>query len=275
MLDPEELQESESWIPEKIPADKPSAARIYDHLLGGYHNFACDRAVVEQLLVQYPDMKETAQINRAFLRRAVNYLLEQGIEQFLDLGSGIPTVGNVHQLAQAAIPTARVVYVDIDPIAVAHSKAILADNPYAAAIRADVRDTEKILTHPDLNQLLDFTKPIGLMLVALLHYVIDDAEALSTVNTLKDAISLGSFLTICHPAHEATPENIDDLHETFKSAQDFNVRSRVQIEKYFTGFEPIPPGLVLAPLWRPESPQDVGMDNPEKSFTLAGIGKKI
>jgi len=275
MLEPEELQEAETWIPEKTPTDRPSAARIYDHLLGGYHNFACDRAVVEQLLVQYPDLKQTAQINRAFLHRAVNYLLEQGIEQFLDLGSGIPTVGNVHQLAQAAIPTTRVVYVDIDPIAVAHSKTILANNPYAAAIRADVRDTEKILTHPDLKRLLDFTKPIGLMLVALLHYVIDDAEALRTVNTLKNAISVGSFLTLSHPAQEAAPENINDLHETFKSAQDFNVRSRIQIEQYFSGFESIPPGLVLAPLWRPESPQDVGMDNPEKSFTLAGIGKKI
>lgn len=275
MLEPEEMHESETWIPEKIPADKPSAARIYDHLLGGYHNFPSDRAVVQQLLLQYPDMKETAQINRAFLRRAVNYLLEQGIKQFLDLGSGIPTVGNVHQLAQAATPTARVVYVDIDPIAVSHSKAILAGNQYATAIRADVRDTDKILAHPDLKRLLDFTKPIGLMLVALLHYILDDDEALRTVNTLKDAIVIGSFITIAHPAQEATPENIDELHDTFKSAQDFNVRSRARIEQYFSGLESISPGLVLAPLWRPESPQDLGMDNPEKSFTLAGMGKKI
>jgi len=275
MFEPEGLHKSETWVPEKIPADKPSAARIYDHLLGGYHNFACDRAVVQQLLVQYPDLKETAQMNRAFLRRAVNYLIDQGIDQFLDLGSGIPTVGNVHQLAQEATPTARVVYVDIDPIAVAHSKTILEDNQYAAAIRADVRDTNNILAHPDLKRLLDFTKPIGLMLVGMLHYLIDDDEAFSTVNTLKDTISRGSFISISHPAHEATPENIDEIHKTFKSAQDFNIRSRVQIEQFFSGYQLIPPGLVFAPLWRPESKTDVGMDNPEKSFTLAGMGKKI
>ena len=148
---------SEVWIPEGIPLDRSSAARIYDFLLGGGHNFEADRRIAARMLEVYPEMRLAVQLNRAFLRRAVHFLVEQGIEQILDLGSGIPTVGNVHQVAQAANPVTRVVYVDIDPVAVAYSKAMLKGNARATAIRADLRYPEAILSCGDLKARRTFT----------------------------------------------------------------------------------------------------------------------
>ncbi|MGD8515532.1 MAG: SAM-dependent methyltransferase, partial [Anaerolineae bacterium] len=146
----------QSWIPNAIPLDRPSPARIYDCLLGGYHNFAIDREIAGKMKEICPEMSQSAQANRAFLRRAVRFVMAQGIDQILDLGSGIPTVGNVHEEAQAINPEARVVYVDIDPVAVAHSNAILEDNLRAVAIQADVRDIEGILALEQVQDLLDF-----------------------------------------------------------------------------------------------------------------------
>jgi len=269
-----QIQDPALWVPEEVPVDKPSPARIYDYLLGGYHNFECDRKVVDQMLEQYPDMMESAQVNRGFLRRAVHYLLKQGIDQFLDIGSGIPTVGNVHELAQAYSPEARVYYVDIDPIAVSHSKAILEDNPNAAAIQADVRDTDKILNHPEVVKLLDFNKPLGLMIVATIHYVVDDEDAQGAVERLRNALSVGSYLTLSQPVDIASPENMEDLKNSFKPAANTKIRSREDIAQFFSGLEIIEPGLVFAPQWRPESPNELGLDHPEKSFTLAAIGRK-
>ncbi|MEJ2211651.1 MAG: SAM-dependent methyltransferase [Anaerolineae bacterium] len=196
----------ERWIPPEIPLDKPNPARIYDYLLGGYHNFEQDRAVAEQMVQIYPDLFLTAQVNRSFLRRAVTFLLAQGIDQFLDIGSGIPTMGNVHEVAQAANPEAHVVYVDVEPVAVAHGRTMLAGNERAAAIRADVREPEAILAHPEVKRLLDFERPVGLLMVALLHYVIDDAVAYRAVERLRRAMAPGSYMALAHttPVTSAT-----------------------------------------------------------------------
>src|SRR5579884_3165576 len=143
------------WAPRDVPLDRPSAARMYDYYLGGFHNFELDRQMAEQAIALWPELPLIMRANRGFLRRAVNYLVTQGIDQFLDIGSGIPTVGNVHEVAQRANPNARVVYVDIDPIAVAHSRAILGDAPNVAVIQADLREPESILGHPKVTGLLD------------------------------------------------------------------------------------------------------------------------
>ncbi len=265
-----------AWVPDSVQLDRPSVARIYDCLLGGHHNFEADRTVVEKLLEHLPDLRLTAQANRGFLRRAVGFLLGEGIDQFLDIGSGIPTAGNVHALAQAINPAARVVYVDIDPTAVAHSQALLADNPRAIAIQADARHAEEILDHPDVKRTLDFGRPLGLLLVAVLHYVMEDQEAYSAVKTLRDALAPGSYLVVAHTALEAharIPERAE-LIKTFQRAQPTRARYRAAIQQFFGGFTLVEPGIVFAPTWRPEGPDDPLLDRPEAAQTLVGIGRK-
>src|SRR5215218_6066853 len=162
--------------------ERPSPARIYDYLLGGYHNFEVDRVVAGKFRKALPDMPLYMQANRAFLRRVVRYLLDSGIDQFLDIGSGIPTVGNVHEAAQAINPTACIVYVDIDPVAVRQSEEILMDNANATVIQGDLRQPETILEHPDVQRFLDFDKPVAVLLMAILLFVTDDEDAYRTVD---------------------------------------------------------------------------------------------
>ena len=266
--------ESEGWIPEGVPLEKPSAARIYDYLLGGYHNFEIDRTIADKMIGVFPDMKLSAQANRAFLGRAVTYTVEQGIAQILDLGSGIPTVGNVHEVAQAIDPAVRVVYVDIDPVAVAHSRSMLKDNANATAIRADVREPELILNHPELRGLLDFEQPVGLLLVTVLHYIVDDEKATNVVHTLGEALAPGSCVVIAHSAAEFNPPEQVQLGELFGTASTTVSRYGEQIARFFEGFELVEPGLVYAPLWRPEGADDLLLDRPERAFTRAGVAWK-
>jgi hypothetical protein len=265
-----------AWVPDCVLLDRPSIARIYDHLLGGHHNFEADRTVVEKLLEHLPDLRLTAQANRGFLRRAVGFLLDEGIDQFLDIGSGIPTEGNVHELAQAANPAARVVYVDIDPTAVAHGQALLADNRHAIALQADARHAEEILDHPDVRRMLDFDRPLGLLLVAVLHYVLEDQEAYSAVKTLRDALAPGSCLVIAHTALETYAEIPEraEMSQTIRRAQPSRSRDRAGIQQFFGGFTLVEPGIVFAPTWRPAGPDDPLLDRPEAAHTLVGIGRK-
>lgn len=170
--------------PIDISSDTPSVARMYDYLLGGFHNFAIDREAAERVKRIYPDIALGMQANRAFLRRVVNFLLARGIDQFLDIGSGIPTVGNVHEVAERINPAARIVYVDSDPMAVAHGEVILQGNTHATVIQADARRPEKILNDPKVKYLLDFQRPVGVLIVALLHFIPDDANAYHLVGQL-------------------------------------------------------------------------------------------
>nr|BFE71665.1 hypothetical protein GCM10020092_049660 [Actinoplanes digitatis] len=171
---------------------RPSSARIYDALLGGNHNFEVDREAAKRLLSMIPAAGEMARANRAFLNRAVRFLLDAGVRQFLDIGSGIPTVGNVHEIAQSREPGARVVYVDIDPVAVAHAGEILRDNPLATAVQADMRFPQAILDHAEVRKLIDLDRPVGLLLVSMLHFVPDD-DAFVAVDRLREAL-LSRFL---------------------------------------------------------------------------------
>ena len=264
------------WAPDDVPLDKPNAARMYDYFLGGYHNFAIDRAAAEQVIAIYSDTPLVMQANRAFLRRAVKFLVEQGIDQFLDIGSGIPTVGNVHEVAQQLNPAARVVYVDMDPIAVRHSEAILRDNPNAAVIQADVREPEQVLNHRHVRRLLDFSQPMAVLLLFLVHFVTDDEQAYHLVRVLRDAIAPGSFMAISHGCHDNVPREIVERVEGLyaRSTTPTRVRSRAQIERFFDGLEPVEPGLVYLPVWRPEGPDDPLLDLPERCVTLGGVARK-
>jgi hypothetical protein len=264
------------WTPQEVPLDRPSAARVYDYLLGGFHNFENDRMVAEQLAEVYPEIKLAAQVNRGFLRRAVRFLVGQGIEQFLDIGSGIPTVGNVHEVAQSINPATRVVYVDKDPVAVAHSQAILVDNPHATAIKADLCEPEKILGHPEVRNLLDLDRPVGLIMVAVLHYVLDDELAYRSVRTYYDSLAVGSHLAVAHTVQESQFGEVDEeLNTAFRAASDTRVRSWREIERFFDGWQLVEPGLVFTPLWRPDGPDDPFFDDPSGGFTLSGVGIKL
>ncbi|MGD8397679.1 MAG: SAM-dependent methyltransferase [Anaerolineae bacterium] len=264
-----------SWVPEGMQFEKPSAARLYDYLLGGYHNFEADRAVADRLVQLFPEIRLAARVNRAYLRRAVTFLVEQGCEQFLDLGSGIPTVGNVHEIAQGINPSARVVYVDIDPVAVSHSQALLEGNAQAVAIEADARDPLAILERPEVRHLLDLDAPLGVLMVALLHYVLDDDVAYRLVATVRDRVAAGSYLAIAHSETRVEPEELaQDLAVTFHQASRAKDRTFDEISCFFEGWALVPPGLVHTPLWRPEGPDDLLLDEPKRALTLAGVAYK-
>jgi hypothetical protein len=263
-------------IPDPYPEDKPSAARMYDYYLGGDHNFEVDRIAAEQVISSNPDVPRAASANRAFLRRCVTFLVQQGIDQFLDLGSGLPTVGNVHEVAHKTNPAARVVYVDNDAIAVRMSQALLVDNPHAGVVRADIRQPEPILRHTEVARLLDLSRPVGVLLLSVLHFVPDDAEAYHLVRVLRDVMAPGSYLALSHVTYERlSAEAIEQGEAVYaRSTTPAKGRTRAEIAAFFEGLDLVEPGLVYLPLWRPESSRDVFHDEPERSLIFAGVGRK-
>jgi hypothetical protein len=212
---------------------------------------------------------------RAFLGRAVRYLVrEAGIRQFLDIGSGIPTERNVHEVAQMAAPGSRVVYVDNDEVAVAHSRLMLEDNPDATVIQADLREPDKILADPETQLLIDFTQPVALLLLAVLHFVPDQACPAQILASLREAAAPGSYLVICHSCRDVKPDTADSATAVYNSrvAAQLSVRTRDEIAALFDGFTLVAPGLVWIPEWRPDSPADVP-ENPERFWALVGMGR--
>ncbi len=257
-----------------------TAARIYDYYLGGTHNFPVDVEVAKRVLARNPSTSAMARTNRAFLRRAVRFLVDAGVRQFLDIGSGMPTVGNVHEVAQRAAPDSRVVYVDIDPVAVSESQELLAGNPLAIAVQGDVRAPERILGNGQVRKLLDFSQPVGLLLVALLHFVPGDEEAYGAVATLADALAPGSYLVISHFTTEAAPVSkeelarVQDMYQR-QTATPFRQRNRAEVARFFAGRgELVDPGVVWVPQWRPaaDAPADFA-DDPSASVGLAAVGR--
>jgi len=265
-----------TWMSAQVLPDRPNGARIYDYYLGGYHNFEVDRLAADRLAETNPDVRLSSWVNRAFLRRCVQFLVAQGINQFLDIGSGIPTVGNVHEVAQAVDPSARVVYVDIDPVAVSHSQAMLHGNPGAVAIRADARQPDQILGHAEVRRLLDWSKPAAVLFVAVLHLLPDDDQAYRAVLTLRDVLTAGSYVAVSHPSYEDAPptllQQVNKLTE--QSASRYQYRTLAKIRHFFDGLDLVEPGLVYTPLWRPEDPQDLFVDEPQRAFCFAGVGVK-
>ncbi|WP_037914620.1 SAM-dependent methyltransferase [Actinacidiphila yeochonensis] len=266
-----------SWAPQGIDLSVPSVSRIYDYFLGGSHNFEVDREAAKVALAALPGIPKVGQANRAVMRRAVNLAVERGITQFLDIGSGIPTFGNVHEVAQARRPGARVVYVDNDPVAVQHSRAVLSDNHDATIAAADLRDPVSILEAPETRALLDLDRPVALMLVAVVHFLSDADKPAEIIATLRDALAPGSMMLITHgTASEAGilpgQRNVQQVYQ--RTATPLILRSAAQLEPFFEGFEILEPGIVPLPHWRPEGDGDPQYDDPIVLTGLAGAGLK-
>jgi len=263
------------WVVGGIDLDRPNPARIYDYLLGGHHNFAADRKVAEQLKEVYPIVIEATVAVRAFVRRAIELFAREGIDQFLDIGSGLPTEGNVHELARAIIPDARVVYVDIDPVVIAHSSQILKDDPRATIIEGDVRYPESILGHKSVVDLLDFGRAMGLTMTSLLHFVAEDEVAYGATETLIEAIAPGSHVAMTHAIVEPESEQVmADVEDSYRSAAEGKARTPEEFAKFFDGLEILEPGLVVPPLWRPEGPDDLLLDSVDMLNAMVGVGRK-
>ncbi len=258
--------------------ERPNVARIYDAALGGHANFVADRAALDALLDAYPDTRRAAQANRAFLRRAVAFLTGQGIDRFLDVGSGLPTVGNVHEVAQRANPTARVVYVDNDPVAVRYSRELLEEEGASGvtAVEADLRDPTAILARPEVRRLLAARRPLALLLLAVLPLIPDDDEARRAVGQLTAALPSGSYLAISHATREggAAEALVQFARQYEVRTSPVAFRPRATIEGFFAGCALVPPGLVFVPAWHPDSAHDILVDEPERAAAVAGVGRK-
>ncbi|GAA3451739.1 SAM-dependent methyltransferase [Dactylosporangium matsuzakiense] len=234
---------------------KPAtAARMYDYYLGGIHNFEADRAAADMVMAQFPFIRDAARANRAFVAKAVRYVAEAGVRQFLDLGSGIPTVDNVHSIVRRAQPGARVVYVDIDPDAVAESMDILSGDRDAVAVRGDVQDPSAVLNHPDVRRILDFGRPIGLVAAAVLHFLPDHRAAERILAEYVAALPPGSHVIVSHSAKESfdlvdrstVTENVYQR----RTSTPGTVRTRAEVERLFAGLEMVEPGVVWAQQWQ-------------------------
>ncbi|MEV6548542.1 SAM-dependent methyltransferase [Streptomyces sp. NPDC051597] len=267
--------ERPAWAPTGIDISVPSVSRIYDYYLGGSHNFEVDREAARKAMEFIPGLPKVMQANRAFMRRAVRFALDEGITQFLDIGSGIPTFGNVHEVAQSAVPGARVVYVDHDPVAVAHSRAVLEGNEQAAVVAADLRKPQDILSSPEVTDLLDLDRPVALLLVAVLHFVEDADDPRAAVAELRDALAPGSMLILTHAAYEGIPLSEDraggavGVYRTIRNP--LVMRTSEEIATFFDGFEMVAPGLVQMPMWRPENSPE--QEDPYAFSGFAGVGR--
>ncbi|QMU80016.1 SAM-dependent methyltransferase [Streptacidiphilus sp. PB12-B1b] len=236
----------------------PHPARIYDWLLGGKDHFPSDRAAGERLVAADPAMRRAARANRAFLQRAVRYLASEGVDQFLDIGTGIPSAGNTHEIAQSVDPRARVMYVDNDPVVLAHARALMAGPGHGETrvLQADLREPGAILAAPDVRALLDFGRPVALLLVGILHFVPDSDEPYAIVAELLDALAPGSHLVLTHGTGDFIDQDAGEraVAAYAKSSAPVTGRSRAEVSRFLDGLEPLPPGIVTAPLWHPQAP---------------------
>jgi trans-aconitate methyltransferase len=257
-----ELGVAVSNSPDELDTGVPQSARVYDFLLGGKDNYEADRAVGAALIAQAPALSVMVQAQRALLARLVSYLVrEAGIRQFLDIGTGIPAVDNVHEVAQRLAPDSRVLYVDNDPIVLAHARALMRSTAAGrtAFIEADVRRPEEILGHPALPDVIDTTKPVALLLIGIVHHLRDDDAPYDVVRRLVDRLPAGSYLAVVTPSADFDPPMMAAIAETAeRSGIPYVPRSRAETERFFDGLELVEPGVVPILGWRPEQePADV------------------
>ncbi|MFD7368783.1 SAM-dependent methyltransferase [Nocardiopsis alba] len=229
---------------------KPSAARMYDYYLGGTHNFPADRELAEQVIASLPDTPRIMRENRAFLQAAVAHCARAGIRQFIDLGAGIPTQGPVHETARAIAPDCRVVYCDIEETAVTYGRRILADDDACGFVHADLRDREGVLAHPETARLIDFDRPVALLMLSVLQFLPDRDDPAGTVAAYRDRLAPGSMIALSHATDEAFRDRSDGITSVYRrSSTPISYRSREEIADLFTGLELVPPGVVPVPVW--------------------------
>jgi hypothetical protein len=271
------------WLGAPLPPDQEEQvdfdtsvahiARVYDYWLGGKDNFEADRTAGEEALAAYPDLVSSVRANRAFLARGVRFLAgEAGVRQFLDIGTGIPSANNTHEVAQEVAPASRVVYVDNDPIVLAHARALLVGRPEGTTdyLDADLRETEKILDHA--RGLLDFSQPVAVMLVAVLHLIGPEDHPHSIVSQLVDAVPPGSYLLLSHVASDIEPEKMAEMGKRLNRllAQKGFYRNQAEVTQFFTGLELLEPGVVPVQHWR----QDSEIEGARRAAMWGGVARK-
>jgi SAM-dependent methyltransferase len=254
----------------------PSVARVYDYYLGGSHNFASDREFADRAMRAMPTLRALVRDNRDFLRRVVRHLCGLGVDQFLDLGSGIPTVGNVHEVARAVLPGARVVYVDHDPVAVAHGRALLAGDDRAATVIGDIRDPARVLEDGFATGLLEPSRPVGVLMIALLHFVFDDDRPREIIAGYLDAFAAGSHLAVTHGSAD-TDQSVRDAARVYdRSRSPMRLRTAAEVRALFDGLTLLDPGVVAIPRWHPDPVDDRGGDpiGDDHYPGYAGLGRR-
>jgi S-adenosyl methyltransferase len=259
----------------QIDTTTPHPARMYDALLGGKDNYAADRQAVRQVLKAAPEVRDSARANRAFLQRAVQFLAgEAGIRQIIDVGTGIPAAGNVHEVAGQVAAGTRVAYVDNDPIVHVHANALLTGNGTTSIILADLRGPEEILAHPKVRALIDFTQPVALLLVAILHFITDQENPAGILSVFRDALPAGSYLALSHATGDFRPAAAGQAAAVYDQATSpVILRTHAQVAAFFAGWDLVEPGLVQVPLWRPDGkpPRPRELD---RVWVYGGVGRK-
>ncbi len=265
---------TETWPSDALDINRPNGARVHDALLSGSHNFGADRDLAHRLAAAVPGIAVDIFAERAFLHRAVGFCINAGIRQFLDLGCGIPSVGNAYRVIQHTAPDARVVCVDVDLAAVVLTRNMVKGNDRAGAIQADLRHPSHLLHHPDLTAVLRLDQPVAVLLVSVLHLLGDAEDPWSIVASLRDRLAAGSLLVISHLTGENRPADMAMLERvTHGAGLPITVRTRGDIERLVDGFELVDPGLVWAPHWRP-NPNDIDHPAPAPSNVLVAVGRK-
>jgi O-methyltransferase involved in polyketide biosynthesis len=264
--------DAEPRLRREINANVANGARMYDYMLGGKDNFAADRELADRLIAAQPGALASVRANRAFLKRAVRYVTEAGIRQFIDIGSGLPTMENTHEIAQRAAPDARVVYVDNDPTVIVHGRAMLADIGPTAVADADVRRPEAILRHSEVRRLIDFDRPVAFLLLGILHYVTDQEDPYRIVARFREAMAPGSYLVVTHYTGDDNPHEVDGSIKMVRKSPASTVpvaRTRDQIERFFDHLEILDPGIVPVHQWRSDRPYSLD----QRFYLWAGVGR--
>ncbi|MGI8330542.1 SAM-dependent methyltransferase [Actinomadura scrupuli] len=255
----------------------PNIARMYDYFLGGKDNFAADREAADQVKRLAPEVPMIARENRRFLDRVIRFLVDAGIRQFVDIGTGLPTQGHVHEILRSVAPDARVVYVDHDPVVIVHAQALLEGNGRAAVIGADLRRPDEILSDPRLTALIDLDQPVAFLLLAVLHFILDDDEAREILTQLNKSVPPGSHLAVSHAVPHIRPETREGLAAVYREGPMKDVkrpdqRSRSDIESLLESWDIIEPGIVHLPSWRPEP--SVALQDPDAVWLVGGVARK-
>jgi O-methyltransferase involved in polyketide biosynthesis len=255
----------------------PNIARMYDYFLGGKDNFAVDRQAGDQVTELAPEVPLIARENRRFLDRVVRFLVDAGIRQFIDIGTGLPTQGHVHEILQRIAPDARVAYIDNDPVVVTHGQALLSGRGQTTVINADLRNPHEILTSPALAQLIDLRRPVAILLMAVLHFIDDDDQARHVIVQLTEAITPGSYLALSHAVSDTRPDTMAQLASVYregpmKGAKAQDLRTRSEVVQLLDGLDIIEPGIVHLPAWRPDP--GATFNDPEAVWLVGGIGRK-
>ncbi|MCK9893544.1 SAM-dependent methyltransferase [Frankia sp. AgB32] len=261
-------------VPAALDIDVPHSARMYDYYLGGKENFRADREAAEKVIAAAPEAPLMARENRAFMNRAVAHLAaDHGVRQFLDIGTGIPTGPNLHEIVQAIDPAARIVYADYDPLVLTHARALLGGTREGrtAYLQADLREPLPLLASDEVRDTLDLTRPVGLCLVAILHFITDEEDPYGVVRTLLDGLPSGSYLTLSHAVSDAATAGAGSIVSTYqKSSSSLTLRTTEQIRAFFDGLDLLDPGVTLVPAWRPAGPLP---DGHERVWIAGGVAR--